>query len=263
MMEATMKAAFTFILTSLIILFSPALAQDNLVILGTIHRGNPNLDQKDLLKRLEEEKPDIILWEQDKPFKPVFGLLTANWLRIWHPDIEQMALQRYYRANPSVPILPYDTSFADKHAYRKEYQRKNDSIVTALQLAGLKGEDSSMLHRWLDGYHIYDSLASIGTLDDVNQLRVYGMARELYQMEELRIFSLAERYLNDQALLEWYRKDLRFWHLRNRYMARQIQSVVQNNPGKKVLVLTGLSHKYYLVDALTEAGIMPNASIRQ
>lgn len=258
-----MKATVTYILTSFIILLSPALAQDNLVILGTIHRGNPNLDQKDLLKRLEEEKPDIILWEQDKPFKPVFGLLTANWLRIWHPDIEQMALQRYCRAHPSVPILPYDTSFADKHAYRKEYQRKNDSIVTVLQLAGLQGEDSSMLHRWLDGYHIYDSLASTGTLDEVNQQRIYGMARELYHMEELHIFALAERYLNDQALLEWYRKDLGFWHLRNRYMARQIQSVVQHHPGKKVLVLTGLSHKYYLVDELTEASILPDVSKHQ
>lgn len=246
---------------ALIILFATvflqrAYAQENLVILGTIHFGNKCFDHRELLGRIKEEKPDIILWEYHMPFKKVFGLLTANRLRIWHPDIEQLALQRYSRANPECQILPYDTSFQDKIAFRKEYVRKNDSVTNLLQVAKLTDADSLVLHTWLDDYGEYDSLIMSASLDKINLPSYYGRARELYRVEEERILPIAKKYLDSHDLVEWYQNSLKFWHARNRYMVGKILEACRTYTGKKILVLTGLSHKYYLLDELSKAGIM-------
>ncbi len=67
-------------------------SQTEIIIIGTIHNGNKHFNHRTLIDVLQKVKPDIILWEQSKNFKRVFGIKTANFFGIWKPGIEQLAL---------------------------------------------------------------------------------------------------------------------------------------------------------------------------
>ena len=43
-----------------------------------------------------------------------------------------------------------------------------------------------------------------------------------------------------------------FWDLRNKTMARNILNIARQNPGRRIVVLTGFSHRYYLLQELKE-----------
>lgn len=66
-----------------------------ILIIGTIHTGNKNINHKILYQLLESLNPDIILDEDSQKYKPVFGLKTARFLKIVKPSIEQLALQTF------------------------------------------------------------------------------------------------------------------------------------------------------------------------
>jgi pheromone shutdown protein TraB len=54
-------------------------------------------------------------------------------------------------------------------------------------------------------------------------------------------------------LKPYYEKNRIFWRDRNEKMANNIIEYIQEYPGKRVVVLTGLFHKHYLMDLLYQA----------
>ena len=69
-------------------------------------------------------------------------------------------------------------------------------------------------------------------------------------MERNIIAPLADKYIHDKILVNEFKEELSFWIARNDYMVKRILEVTRNQNGKKIIVLTGLAHKYYLVDKL-------------
>lgn len=69
-------------------------------------------------------------------------------------------------------------------------------------------------------------------------------------MENNIIAPLADKYVNDKVLVNEFKEELSFWIARNDYMVKRILEVAKNQNEKKIIVLTGLAHKYYLVDKL-------------
>ena len=69
------------------------------------------------------------------------------------------------------------------------------------------------------------------------------------------IAPLIKKYLKDTALSKEYENKLLFWNERNNYMARQIENISKLNPKKRIIVLTGLNHKYFLVNKLSTKNI--------
>ena len=91
-----------------------------ILIIGTIHTGNKNINHKILYQLLESLNPDIILDEDSQKYKPVFGLKTARFLKIVKPSIEQLALQTFLKRHPNAIVLPYDTTFASQQNKQKQ-----------------------------------------------------------------------------------------------------------------------------------------------
>jgi pheromone shutdown protein TraB len=63
---------------------------------------------------------------------------------------------------------------------------------------------------------------------------------------------LLQKYFPNTALTNWHLHNQTFWELRNNYMTRQIIRMAETHKGEKIVVLTGLSHKHYLLDKLGE-----------
>ena len=228
-------------------------------IIGVVHSGNKNINYNALSNFLVEQNPDIILWEQEDEFKRVFGLLTAYRLKIARPTVEQMALQKLTQKNKSLPILGFDTLFKSKKDYIKKSIKINDSIHEQLYHARLTVEDSLAYDKYAKLRNETLDQYLEGTLSNVNSPAVYEKEISIREMERNIIAPLADKYVYDKILVNEFKEELSFWIARNDYMVKRILEVTRNQNGKKIIVLTGLAHKYYLVDKLkNEPGISLN-----
>jgi DNA-binding transcriptional regulator YiaG len=242
----------------LILMTAPPLysfAQDNpgitkIHILGLIHTGNNQFGEKELQAELERLQPDIILWEQSIPYKRVFGLRTAHFLNIWQPGIEQLALQSYTRRKRNCLVLPYDTVIADRHQYIKNLQQNRSQLFQHLSKAAMTPEDSSSLAAHLEERHANYSGLLNKSIMQINAATEIEKIRQQYQFEEKVLSDIVMKYCTDTTLRNWYLKERQFWISRNQYMAKKIEVIASTHPYRKIVVLTGLHHKYLLMDYL-------------
>lgn len=243
-----------FIISSSAVIAQEEASKSSVTIIGTIHNGNKQFGYKTLFRTLQRIKPDIILTEQNSPWKRVFGLQTASFLGIWHPGIEQRALQKYSRNYNNCIILPYDTTIAERKKYPTTlYQNTN----TILELLEEKAKNSLMSkpdsiacvnyldkrNKWL--YFIVDT-----TLERINKPDIIELTKEVYLNNNEVLTQLINKYIADEALRTWHQKEESFWVPRNTYMGQQILAIAKKNPGKRIVVLTGLAHTYFLQDYL-------------
>lgn len=240
----------------LLFLTAPSLAQEvqvpQLTIVGTVHTGNRYMNHRHVYRKLRELSPDIIFIEQSNPFHKVFGLGIGTYLGFFQTPIEQLAEQKYNRKHPEVQLIPYDTSF-DRRAFKKEMIHNEETIRYRLEVAFVNGkmnrEDSVAYSTYQQLYRfVYSRFDS--SLEIVNKQQIVDSSRLLMQWEDGFFKELVNRYLNDSTLVSWYHMEKEFWATRNRYMAARIKSVIQQQPGKRYVVLTGFLHRYFLEDEL-------------
>jgi hypothetical protein len=222
----------------------------NIYIIGTVHSGNKNFDHKNLYTELKRLQPDIILWEQSDPFKRVTGLRTAKFLKIWNPGIEQLTLQKYKGRHKKVLVLPFDTLIPGRKEYRKALISKTVEIFNVMANATMEEQDRTLWNNYEVSAKSYYADIGNKALEQLNHDSIVNKARIIYKAEEDLIYGLVKKYCSDSSLVDWYMKEVTFWNLRNEAMARNIESFASQNPGKSIVVFTGLSHKYFLLDLL-------------
>jgi hypothetical protein len=243
-------AVFTFVLFSKLTLGQIQNAKTEILIIGTIHSGNKYLNDKTLLKVFKKYDPDVILWEQSDKFKPVFGLLTATKLKILKPGIEQLSLQKYSKIKRNVEILPFDTLIVSREKYIKEKIKSHDAFFEKLYNAKKSYTDSLDYANYANkGNNYYGAFSSL-SLTEINKPNFFETAGELFQLEKEYIIPLARKYIADTSLVKEFENEMGFWVARNNYMVDQILKYSKQFEGKRIIVLTGLNHKYYLNDKL-------------
>jgi hypothetical protein len=240
-------------------------SKNEVIIIGTIHTGNKNFNHKTLYLLLDSLMPDIILDEDSEIFKPVFGLKTATFLKFLKPSIEQLALQTFSKRNRNIIILPFDTAFAIKQSSknqvkneilaRKQYIKNQikleAAIFDSLQIVTKDFIDSLNLANSISKRYKYYESFNDKNLKEINEPTFYNIAGDLYKDDEELILPLIKKYLKDTILIKEFEKDLVFWDKRNKYMVRKIESISELHPKKRIIVLTGLNHKYFLIKKLS------------
>jgi hypothetical protein len=234
------------LVTSYVSIAQTSNAKTELFIIGTIHYGNKKFDHRTLYQLLKQYNPDVILQEQSNPYSRVFGLKTATFLRIAKPSIEQLALQQYTKHNPAVLVLPYDTSIAERKLYVKNVEQLKGQLYGALNKANMSHEDSLVYARYANQYNDFFAQIDREDLPTINTPETVDIPRQLYQKQRNEILPLAKKYVSDTLLVQAYEDDLDFWIARNDYMVKTIVGYAKQFEGKRIVVLTGHFHKYYL-----------------
>ena len=235
-----------------------------ILIIGVNHSRTKKINYNKLYQLLEKNKPDLILWEQSEDFISVFGIRTGYRLKLISPGTEQLALQAFNKKNKLIPILGFDTSFSSrendvnesilrnhyskeeriaKKNYVKESIRINDTFFTKLYQSKLNNEDSLKYRAYADLHNNY--------IDDI-----YNKSKKMEEMESNVIIPLARKYMIDSITLNEYISDLNFGKARNRYMVQKILDIAYTHKGKRIIVLTGLNHKYFLIDEINKQAMM-------
>ncbi len=226
-------------------------SKPEILIIGTVHSGNKKITHNSLYNTLAKFQPDLILWEDEEDFKYVFGLFTAYRLKIARPPMEQLALQKYKRYHKKVPMLGFDTTIKPRKTYIKNLITTYDNFHESLGLVKMNTIDSLQYANFVRLQDDYFNQFMFSSLSFINQDSVYKKSLVIKQMEN-HIASLADNYNIDSTILASYKLQNKFWIIRNDYMVNKIIEIVKNYAPKKIAVITGLSHKYYLMDKLKE-----------
>jgi hypothetical protein len=248
-----------------------------ILIIGVNHNKTKKINYNKLYQLLEKNKPDLILWEQSEDFERVFGLRTAYRLKIFSNATEQLALQVFNKKNKLIPILGFDTSFSSgmsnikenisskhyskeeriaKKNYIKESIRIDDAFFTKLYQSKLSNEDSLKYRTYVDLHNNYVYDIYNKSLEEINLPIIYNKGKEMEEMESNVIVPLARKYMIDSITLNEYISDLNFGKARNSFMVQNILDIAFTHKGKRIIVLTGLSHKYFLIDELNKQTMM-------
>ncbi len=231
-------------------------APSEIFIIGTIHTGNKKFNHNTLYNILNRLKPDIILREQDKPYKSVFGLRAANFLKIRKSSIEQLSVQQYAKRNKNAVILPYDTLIPNRRGYVKKWIAINNRFYRQLDAASLSTQDSIVYASFKKTNKEYYSWVLGSTLSAINHPDVMERTRQLYEIEKGQVLNMGKLYLTDTAIVNGFENTTIFWDKRNAYMVEQLVKIINENPGKKILILCGLNHKYYLTERLGKQNVL-------
>ena len=242
-------------------------SKTEVIIIGTIHSGNKNINHKTLYKLIESLNPDIILDEDSQKYKPVFGLKTAKFLKIAKPSIEQLTLQTFLKRNQNAIVLPYDTAFAThqhgkkqkriEYKARKKYIKNLEYVRQSFHdnLFNVKKTniDSAIYAEFAIKHNYYYSLFDTSTLGRINRKDMIDMSRDIKNLEELVVLPLGKKYISDSFLVNNFSNEIQFWNQRNDHMVKKILYYTKQFEGKKIVVLTGLNHKYYLQDKIGDS----------
>jgi hypothetical protein len=219
-------------------------------IIGVLHNGNKYINHKTLYNTLTQLKPDVILWEYNEDFKPVFGLRTARFLKIAKVGIEQLALNKYAKKHKNHKIFGFDTLIVNRKIFLKQSTENEQKLFGILDTVLMDKNDSLAFLDYGRKSNFYYEFILNNRLEDINKIHITDTSRTIHQWDMERIVPLSKKYISDTVLAQKYIADLFFWIARNEFMVKKIQGFMDKYPGKRIVILTGLNHKYFLTDGL-------------
>ena len=226
-----------------------------LVLLGTVHQPIKNFTPDSLYNILVKIKPDLILFEVDSSF----FTKEFQFKKTWESN-ENIATVKYMN-NFDVDVRPYE--FTGRNEYRiKIGSRPTDSRALKLLDSLYKSNQLDSLNNniYQNFLEINDSLNSFAYLgarafnnphtDKTAEIRQeFQYNRLLKIMTQYPIFSDTYYHKKDNdsiSYLEGYKKASEFWDVRNRTMSKNILHFISAYDYKKIVVLNGYFHRYYL-----------------
>lgn len=229
--------------------------QTNLVLLGTVHQPVENFNSDSLYNILKKIRPDLILFEVDSSF----FTQDFKFKKTWESN-ENIATIKYMN-NFDVDVRPYEFTGRNEHRIKigsRPTDNKASNLLDSLYKNNLlNSSDNKIYKNFLKVNDSLNSLAYLGAkafnnskTDKIAQTRQeYQYKKLLDVMEEYPIFSNTYYIKNEGdsiSYYEGYKRASEFWDLRNRTMAKNILHFTDEFKGKRIIVLNGYFHRYYL-----------------
>ncbi|TAF53353.1 MAG: hypothetical protein EAZ62_04600 [Sphingobacteriia bacterium] len=233
-------------------------AQPNqLFIIGVKHKGSKALNHRDLKALLEQVGPDVVLLEEDSntytdgKLHKIFGEKTAAFLGIWKIDVERRATRLYIDKKPGLYVGAFDMVIPARNQYvnyQTQMEAGFDQALRQLFADGLlKGTDSLYYNHYRTlNTKVLDAIDS--SLAVLNRETLMDTVRQVMSLENTQIREWSNRYAQLENYRIWFNGSCDFWELRNQRMCANIADILVNRKGQKIVVLTGMMHKYFLTD---------------
>jgi|SRR5690606_2946200 len=257
-MKQTLTIIFSFIISNI------CLAQQTktqIYIIGNIHDSVPNYNPTILFQILDNIKPDIILHEVDSE-----GMKDYE----TNKDIkgnEIIASNLYLKKFSQTLRFSFD--FEGRNKYRKEKGMvPTDNLTVKLidSLYNAKKLTRQHANIYETFKNITDSLIKIAELspenfnnsktDSIAEKRQYFQYQELLKITNERPEFVKNYVVKPNGEKISYKDGFKlmsdFWNLRNQTMAKNIYDIAEKYPNRKIVVLTGFLHRYYLIKELRE-----------
>jgi len=218
-----------------------------------VHEPTSNFREETLTGILARVKPDLILLELDPSFFDNSPTLPAKYESL---TLETRAAAAYAKA-ATVTLRPYDiegrNKFYQEHDYFGREQKLNQE-VSRLYSAGQLSAEAKLLVEALrataairdacgaDRVEIFNSTACDVAIEQKQYYAFSGLGKIIALTPALADMSAFWTLAGE------------FWTRRNAEMVRNIVTRTKELNGKRVVVLAGYEHHYYLKKQLAAAG---------
>lgn len=231
-----------------------------LIIIGTRHDGNAFIKPDSFLQIFRSFNPAIILCEADSTstdncrFVEGKGVEIAIKFNIYKRSIETQSILQYQEEQPNVCIKGYDIFIANRFQYIKDLEKLKFDFEAALDSlynsAYIKKADKQLIAKYNRlFYNIIHPHIDKG-LYFINQPQVTEAFSKIQSIKRKELLSFFKKYPSLHYIEKKYRADIDFWEERNTEMVKNILAVIHKNPAKKIIVLCGARHKYFLLQHL-------------
>jgi hypothetical protein len=239
-----------------------------LCIVGTVHNPTKGFNADSLFEIINHFNPDIILTETDTSIytntlneyrrlkTPLFAKIgrTLHFGKKAPEENETRAVRKYKFLYPAVEIRPFDYEGRNEYHSKHNILSEPDTVMTAIQTLFDKNElapsHKVVWQAWksindtLDGF--YDQTPFV-----INQNELYRITEKRQSLQYQGINQIVQE---DQRLTKFrpfYQVNTDFWDVRNKTMADHILQFIKLYPKKRIMLLTGFMHKYYLLNELS------------
>lgn len=236
-----------------------ATAPAEVIVIGTLHSPSYNVTQEDLLRVLERVNPAVILFELDSSFLNARGKLILPY------TLEGAAVRKFQFLAPQVQVLPYDIEKRNA-TYRAfhyfDLQRDFYATLHRLYMENrLEPEAQSLYREILADSNVREAFGR-GRLEVFNSRNCDQAVEKKHARSDRNIPRIIQLTPDLSGFERYAAFESEFWELRNKTMVRNILRHAGRFPGRKIVVLCGFEHRYYLVSHLKSA-YNPGISVRE
>ena len=239
--------------------FAQLLEKTPVYIIGTVHESSPVLMPEQLFFILDDIQPQVLLQENDSRQIAEY----ANEIRA--TSNEQTATLKYLKKYPETLNLPFE--FEERNQFRKDHGMTPTDALTIRLLDSLyrenalQPENMKIYAKYAEANQALKEFAKtdIRTLNGVVFESVNRYRQNIQHHEIPKITNSEPVFLNRYvtkpdgqkiSYREGYQLWCNFWDLRNNSMAINILRQANKYKGRRIVVLTGVQHKYYLKELL-------------
>lgn len=231
----------------------------DLIIIGTVHFPTKNINSDTIYKVLENLKPDVVLMESDQTnFNSDFSFKKS------YDENEWNAVLKYKSNFKNTLFRPIE--FEGRNEYRKLNGIVNvDDVFNKINVLDslniLPEKHKKIWKRFVELAIALNDLDN-GSLKEINTVSVENLVRErqFYQYQKLKeIVDENDEFAKLKietptketiSYRELYKRYCYFEELRNRTIIENILKWKTQYPNKKIVILIGFYHKYFLVNEL-------------
>jgi hypothetical protein len=230
-----------------------------LLIIGTVHFPTKQINADTIYSILENLKPDIILMESDMTnFNSDFTFKNT------YDENEWNAIVKYRTNFKNTLFRPME--FEGRNNYRKENGIQNPDVVlneiNVLDSLNILSEKHKKI--WYRFIELSNSLNELdnNSLKEINSISTENLVRErqFYQYQKLKEIvdendaftklKIETATKESISFRELYKRYCSFEELRNRTIIGNVLKWKDKYPNKKIVVLIGFYHKYFLINEL-------------
>jgi hypothetical protein len=235
-------------------------ANPTVIVIGTLHKATSNFTEVDLVRVLKRVTPAAILFEVDSSFFDREGRLHLT-----GDSLEGDAVKTFQRTS-HVAVLPYDIErrnqiYAAFHYF--EIEKQFFETINKLYREDRFGPEAKVLYQQVMSDLRVRDVFGRGRLELFNSVNCDSAVerkQERYTSNTKRIIDLTPDLDQFAEYAQFYSE---FWELRNNTMVRNVLHHAKEFPGKRVVVLCGFEHRYYLVRHLKAAEATSGIYLRE
>lgn len=226
-------------------------------VVGTLHFENNSVKRDDFFRYISSISPNIILYETANINRVLNRTNFFNQLNIvlkGKNKIESFIVHRYLKYHPETKVFGYEWKDRDefhfKHSYASTSSEMIGSLIQLYNQNQLNEAEVKILKEYLTLNNSLNKISSSGSVDEINSLETDSIAfhRQNY------MYNFLPTIIKEKNELEKYHSfadvHMGYWDKRNQEMVSNIIEHIKLHPNKRLLILTGFFHRYYLIDEL-------------
>lgn len=237
------------------------LASTEIVVVGTVHAATAKYSSQDLVRIFQKVRPDVILYEYPA------DMMTAafEFKSVSKDSLEQQAVLEYVKQT-GAKIRPYDiagrNAFYERTNYFARQRQGNQALSALIDAKGLSAEAQKIV----DALDAADARRdAIGKSDPltINSFQADAVIDEkqwLMNQGIPEVVRLTPALKDSGAFWDLSRA---YWIRRNNEMVRNIRRFAAEFPGKRLVVLCGFEHRYYLRSHLYDGDGPPDYILKE